>query len=107
MTAPRLSRRKFIAAALLATPGIMYADAKWVEPTWLKTSHLRIGNGKPSHRFVHFTDLHHKGDRQYLAAVVARINSLAPDFVCFTAIISVLTVVRKSPSLRFDVIAIG
>ncbi len=50
----RLSRRKFIAAAILATPGILYADAKWVEPTWLKTSHLRIGNGKPSHRFIHF-----------------------------------------------------
>ena len=62
----------------------MCAEAKWVEPTWLKTSHIRIGNGNLAHRFIHFTDLHHKGDRQYLAGVVARINSLAPDFVCFT-----------------------
>jgi hypothetical protein len=81
---PRLSRRKFIAAALLASPGLVLADAKWVEPEWLKTSHLRIGKGQHSHRFIHFTDLHHKGDREYLTAVVDRINSLAPDFVCFT-----------------------
>jgi len=33
---------------------------------------------------VHFTDLHHKGDRVYLESVVSAINSLSPDFVCFT-----------------------
>jgi predicted MPP superfamily phosphohydrolase len=80
----RLSRRKFIAAALLATPCVLVADAKWVEPTWLKTRHVRIGNGQPEHRFVHFTDIHHKGDLKYLKAVVECINTLAPDFVCFT-----------------------
>ena len=84
MKALRFSRRKFIAAALLAMPGIVYADAKWVEPTCLKTSHLHIGNGRPSHRFIHFTDIHHKGNCDYLKAVVARINSFSPDFVCFT-----------------------
>ncbi len=40
--------------------------------------------GNPVHRFVHFTDLHHKGDRRYLESVVATINALSPDFVCFT-----------------------
>jgi predicted MPP superfamily phosphohydrolase len=81
---PRISRRKFIAAALLASPCLVVADAKWIEPTWLKTRFLRIGNGSPQHRFIHFTDLHHKGDLEYLKTVVARINSLSPDFVCFT-----------------------
>jgi predicted MPP superfamily phosphohydrolase len=81
---PRLSRRQFLAAVLLATPGAVLADAKYLEPTWLKVRRLRIGNGPPTYRFVHFTDLHHKGDRDYLQAVVAKINSLAPDFVCFT-----------------------
>jgi predicted MPP superfamily phosphohydrolase len=33
---------------------------------------------------VHFTDVHHKGDRAYLATVVRKINTLSPDFVCFT-----------------------
>jgi predicted MPP superfamily phosphohydrolase len=81
---PRLSRRKFIAVALLATPGVVAADTTWIEPTWLKVRHIRIGNGKPEHRFVHFSDIHHKGDCDYLKAVVNRVNLLAPDFVCFT-----------------------
>lgn len=79
-----ISRRQFIATALLATPCALVAEAKCIEPTWLKVSHLRIGSEPPTHRFIHFTDLHHKGDREYLQAVVDQINSLAPDFVCFT-----------------------
>jgi predicted MPP superfamily phosphohydrolase len=81
---PRLSRRKFIIASLLAAPVAVFADARWLEPTWLKTRHLRPGGDKPRHRFVHFTDLHHKGDRAYLQTVVRQINALAPDFACFT-----------------------
>jgi uncharacterized protein len=81
---PRISRRRFIAAALLATPGIVFADAKYVEPTRLKVRRLRVGNGPTTARLIHFTDLHHKGDADYLKSVVAKINSLAPDFVCFT-----------------------
>jgi predicted MPP superfamily phosphohydrolase len=81
----RISRRKFLASlAVVATPFAVAADAKYLEPTWLKTTHLRIGSGPTTHRFVHFTDVHHKGDRAYLEHVVARINALAPDFVCFT-----------------------
>lgn len=80
-----ISRRRFIAAAaLLASPGAIIADAKYVEPTWLKGRHLQIGNSPPTRRLVHFTDLHHKGDRIYLQIVVDKINSLTPDFVCFT-----------------------
>lgn len=84
MNVPRISRRKFIATALLATPCLLVADAKMVEPTWLKVSRVRLGNGLKSHRLVHFTDIHHKGDRPYLEAVVNTINTLSPDFVCFT-----------------------
>ena len=84
MNFPRLSRRKFIAALLLATPGALMADAELLEPTWLRVRHLRVGTAPSTHRLVHFSDLHHKGDRDYLQAVVAKINSLAPDFVCFT-----------------------
>ena len=84
MRFPRISRRQFIAAALLATPGAVFADAKYLEPTWLAVRNLRVGNRPSTHRLVHFTDLHHKGDAGYLKSVVAKINSLAPDFVCFT-----------------------
>jgi hypothetical protein len=78
------SRRRFILAALLCTPVLAVADAKWVEPKWVKIRRLRLGNSKPTHRLVHFTDVHHKGDRAYLEAVVRKINALSPDFVCFT-----------------------
>ena len=71
-------------AGLLAMPALTVADGKLVEPTWLTTRHLRIGEGKPSCRFVHFTDVHHKGDRKYLEIVIKQINALSPDFVCFT-----------------------
>ena len=45
MNFPKISRRKFIAAALLATPVAVFADAKYLEPTWLKVRRLRIGGG--------------------------------------------------------------
>jgi hypothetical protein len=82
----KTSRRRFLATLGVSLAGVSLAaaDAKWIEPTWLKTRRLRIGDGKPAHRLVHFSDLHHKGDRKYLQSVVGEINSLAPDFVCFT-----------------------
>jgi predicted MPP superfamily phosphohydrolase len=79
-----ISRRKFIFTALLATPLAMGAEAATVEPTWLKVKRLRVGHGEPVCRLAHFSDIHHKGDREYLRTVVDTINSLAPDFACFT-----------------------
>jgi predicted MPP superfamily phosphohydrolase len=78
------SRRKFIIAGLLGTPGLAVADAKLFEPTWLKVRHLRPTGPQIGCRCVHFSDIHHKGDSAYLQAVVTRINSLAPDYVFFT-----------------------
>jgi predicted MPP superfamily phosphohydrolase len=81
----KMTRRKFISAALLAaaTPVVIGADARLLEPQWVKVSHLRLSEN-PTHRFVHFSDLHHKGDRKHTKSVVELINSLSPDFVCFT-----------------------
>lgn len=81
---PKINRRRFLLGALLAAPLATFADAKWLEPDWVKTRRLSLGATKPRHRFVHFTDLHHKGDRAYLLSVVNKINALSPDFVCFT-----------------------
>jgi predicted MPP superfamily phosphohydrolase len=79
-----ISRRKFIFTALLATPLAMGAEAATVEPTWLKVRRLRVGSGEPTCRLAHFSDIHHKGDREYLRDVVNTINSINPDFACFT-----------------------
>jgi hypothetical protein len=81
---PRLSRRAWLRLALFAAPVALVGDAFWLEPKWLKVRTLRLCQGRPAHRFVHFTDLHHKGNRALLESVVRKINGLKPDFVCFT-----------------------
>ena len=86
MKPKQFSRRRFLSAlgGVFATASLASADAKWFEPTWLKTRRVRIGTDKPAQRLVHFTDLHYKGDRAYAESVVKSINALSPDFVCFT-----------------------
>lgn len=84
MKAGRFNRRHFLRAALLSAPLLAVADALWLEPKWIKTRRIRLGDHKPTHRIVHFTDVHYTGDRAYLAGVVRKINALSPDFVCFT-----------------------
>lgn len=80
----KFNRRRFLALSLVAAPALVFADADWVEPQWVKTRFINLAGKNPSHRIVHITDIHHKGDRAYLESVVARINVLSPDAVCFT-----------------------
>lgn len=82
--ARRITRRRFLRLALYGLPAVLVADAALVEPNWIKLRTLRLTSAKPTHRIVHFTDLHHKGDRRLLEAAVNRINALSPDLVCFT-----------------------
>ena len=84
MKPSKFSRRRFLRGSIALRALLAVADAAWVEPKWVKTRRFRLGSGKPTHRVVHFTDVHHKGDRAYLEAVVRKINALSPDFVCFT-----------------------
>jgi uncharacterized protein len=83
----RFSRRQFLltfGTACAGAPAATFTDARWLEPTWLEVRHLRIGNGPPAVRLVHFSDLHYKGDRAYAESVIKTINSFSPDLVCFT-----------------------
>ena len=80
----KISRRRFFWAALASSPLLVMADAKWLEPGWVKVRKIRLSRGKPAHRFVHFTDVHHNGNTRYLESVVRQINALSPEFVCFT-----------------------
>ena len=53
-----MSRRRFLAgfsAAFAAAPFGMFADAEWLEPTWLEVRRRRIGDGQPTHRLVRTT----------------------------------------------------
>jgi hypothetical protein len=81
---PHINRRRFLLLAALASPALVAADAKWIEPTWVKVRTIKLSDETPSHRIVHITDIHHKGDRVYLESVVRQINQLSPDAVCFT-----------------------
>ncbi|MEI6357654.1 MAG: metallophosphoesterase, partial [Verrucomicrobiota bacterium] len=55
-----------------------------LEPRWLKVRKVRLGTGPVRHRFAQITDIHYRGDADYLREVVAQVDALAPDFVCFT-----------------------
>jgi predicted MPP superfamily phosphohydrolase len=54
-----------------------------IEPKWIVVREIDITNA-PSHRIVHISDIHFKGDRNYLVRAIGRINDLSPDFVCIT-----------------------
>jgi uncharacterized protein len=84
LDARRITRRRFMRLALWGTPAALLAEAAFVEPNWIKLRKLSLAKGKPTHRIVHFTDLHHKGDRKFLQSAINLINAAMPDFVCFT-----------------------
>lgn len=77
-----MTRRKFLTVGLLTLPAAAGVDAALIEPERLRVTKLTLTPGPL--RFVHFTDLHYKGDAEYAAEVVSLINALAPEFVCFT-----------------------
>ncbi len=78
----KISRRTFLGLSALALPAVAGIDARWIEPTSLRVTDLKLNpNGRC--RFVHFADFHYKGDADFAGEIVAKINGLAPDFVCF------------------------
>lgn len=80
----KLTRRRWLLGLGLGLPVVVAGDAVALEPSWLRVCHVRLAKDQPTHRIVHFTDVHHKGDRRFLEAVVRQINDLQPDFACFT-----------------------
>ena len=79
----RLTRRQFLGLGLCALPAAAGLDGRFVEPSWLRVTQFDL-HPKPTCRFVQFSDLHYKGDAEYVASVVRKINALEPEFVCFT-----------------------
>lgn len=62
---------------------LVAAYARWVEPQWIAVRHVRL-SAAPRVTLVHISDLHHKGDVRKLERIVARINAIRADAVCFT-----------------------
>lgn len=65
-------------------PTVCLGQSALVEPRWLKIETVRLGEGPIRYRFVHFTDVHFRGDYRWLESVVHAIQQLRPDFACFT-----------------------
>jgi predicted MPP superfamily phosphohydrolase len=78
-----LTRRRFLFLAGSALPAAAGLEAGWLEPTSLRLTRLGLREQRGC-RFLHFSDFHYKGDARYAAEVVAAINALSPQFVCFT-----------------------
>ena len=80
---PKLSRRRFLQIAALSLPAIAGVDVCLIEPRRLQVRHCALGANRQC-RFVNFSDWHYRGDADYAAEIVRTINTLKPEFVCFT-----------------------
>ena len=83
MASLKTTRRQFIRLGVATFAWSILEPWVW-ETRWLKIKQLNVGGPKASHRIVHITDIHYKGDRAYLKKVVETVNALSPDFVAFT-----------------------
>lgn len=84
MKKPRLSRRALLRWVVYSSPFVAAGHGFLWEPEWVRVRTRQLTADQPRTRFVHVSDLHHKGDRVYLEGVVRKINAVAPEFVCFT-----------------------
>ncbi|MCX6357032.1 MAG: metallophosphoesterase [Candidatus Aureabacteria bacterium] len=80
----KIGNKHLARLALYAIPSLCIFEGVMMEPEWVVVRELDLVPGEEGHRVVHFTDLHYRGDRAYLKGVIAKINALDPDFVCFT-----------------------
>jgi len=79
-----MTRRRFLTLALAAAPSISLANAVALEPAWLKVSRVALPSPGPPCRFVHISDLHHRGDVGFTDHILATIRNERPQFVCFS-----------------------
>lgn len=83
----RVRRVSVLAAATLLAVGVAVglcaAYGFLIEPHWIKVRRIDVSR-EPTLRVIHISDIHYKGEREYLAKVVATINSIGADIVCFT-----------------------
>jgi predicted MPP superfamily phosphohydrolase len=76
-------RRHWLRVLVYGGLACCIVDAFLVEPHWIKTDQLSFGI-TPSLRVIHISDIHYKGQRSQLMRIVAAVNRMKPDVVCFT-----------------------
>jgi len=79
-----MTRRRFLALALATVPSISLANAMALEPAWLKISRFALPCTASPRKFVHISDLHHRGDIRFTENIITTIHKEQPEFVCFS-----------------------
>ncbi len=57
--------------------------ARLIEPRWIRLRHVQLSD-TPSIRIVHISDTHYKGSPVLMQKMVAMVNAVDADIVCFT-----------------------
>lgn len=84
MNGTLVSRRQLLTAALAAAPSLVFANAVALEQNNLKVNRIALQGNTRSCRFVHISDLHHRGDVDFADRIIRAVRNEHPDFVCFT-----------------------
>lgn len=84
MNGTLLSRRQFLTAALAAAPTLVFANAVALEQNNLRVNRIALHGNSKSCRFVHISDLHHRGDVSFADRIIRAVRNEQPEFVCFT-----------------------
>ena len=79
-----LNRRQFLSLLLTAIPGASIAHGVLIEPERLRISRNNLKIAGPAVRFVHFSDLHFRGETLLTRRVADEIRRIKPHFACFT-----------------------
>jgi predicted MPP superfamily phosphohydrolase len=79
-----ISRRQFLSLLLTALPGASIAHGITIEPERLRISRNTLKIAGPAVRFVHFSDLHFRGETVLTRKVADEICRFTPHFACFT-----------------------
>jgi predicted MPP superfamily phosphohydrolase len=80
---PRRKRVEIVLAAALLICALCIAYAALVEPRWIRIVNLSLSDS-PSMTLVHISDVHYRGDQDFLNRVVRLVNDAEPDLVCIT-----------------------
>lgn len=84
MNGTLVSRRQFLTMALAAAPSLVFANAVALEQNNLRVNRIALPGNTKSCRFVHISDLHHRGDVGFADRIIRAVRNEHPDFVCFT-----------------------
>lgn len=80
----KLTRRQFITGGILATAGLVLADAFWFEKSFVDWREYNLGNHSNPIKIIQISDLHLRSINPIHQSIAKKINQLQPDLLFFT-----------------------